>query len=324
MSGCSAKLWDVLGVDILQKFQESFFKLTGFQILFVDNDYLPLMGSTDFTFFCPAIIRKKDMSLSGFCMKCGKIADEKHFEILERQWDEDKPIYLECSTGFLNGVIPIVISGKLLGYCLTAQIFTFHPNMKYIRGEAKVLKLDPDERARLVEKIKVVPREILERICDCLHTILDIIFGIGWQKMELEISKNLFLSIQEELQKAVTAIPEKINSLHHGLGESDKDEGSLHEEFEKLSLEFKALRERVKFYCSSVAALSGIDEDSEEDMKEINTSISTSIQYVRNTCDILKSQFSASLSEDGILYIDEILRKMDELDKENKKAFQIT
>lgn len=67
MDGGSAKLWDVLGVDILQRFQDSFFRVSGFPILFIDSDYFPLIGTTDFSYFCPAIIRKKDMKLSDFC-----------------------------------------------------------------------------------------------------------------------------------------------------------------------------------------------------------------------------------------------------------------
>lgn len=173
------KLSDVIDVDFLQKFQDTFAEATGMASIIVDSKG-PITRPSNFTDFCIKHTRgtKEGYKRCNDCdLKGGKISAAT-----------GEPYLYSCHAGLRDFAAPIIVDGKLVGSVLGGQVLTKTPDIEKFVKTAKELGINEDKYLKALENIKIVPEAQIEAAARILFIVANSISEIGYRNLKL--SKN--------------------------------------------------------------------------------------------------------------------------------------
>lgn len=190
-------LADLVGIEFLQDFQDTFAKTTNVASIMVDDEG-PITKPSNFTDFCIKYTRGSDLGYKR-CNQCdinfGKTAAIT-----------GEPVIYTCHTGLTDFAVPIMLEGKHIASILGGQVLTKKPNKKYFRKIARELGINEDEYIKALGKIKIVPIETVKAAANLLYFVANTISEMSLKNLEL-IKKternNLYRRITETIRSSL-------------------------------------------------------------------------------------------------------------------------
>ncbi len=183
-------LTDLIDLDFLQKFQDSFSAATGFASVTVDTKG-PVTTPSNFTNFCEKFTRKSELGgkrCNQSDMSAGKIAAEK-----------GEPVIYKCHAGLTDFAVPIMLDGEHIGSILGGQTLSNPPNKEYYNKLADLFGLDKEEYFKAAQDLKQIPKENVKAAADLLSLVANSLSEIALKNYKL-IKKNE----EQELYKKIT------------------------------------------------------------------------------------------------------------------------
>ncbi len=107
-------LTDLLDVETLQRFQNSFSDLTGIAAVIADADGIPVTKPTCFSHFCMNIVRQSPRGRKR-CEECDKLGGQQAME-------SGKPSIYTCHGGLVDFAAPLIVEGRFIGSVMGGQV----------------------------------------------------------------------------------------------------------------------------------------------------------------------------------------------------------
>lgn len=127
------KLTDLVDIEFLQEFQDSFVKTMGVSSIFIDIDK-PITKPSNFTDFCSIFVRCSESNL--------KCCDEVHAKWGKIAAEKGETVIYTCPNGLTEFVVPIFVEEIHVGSVIGGQIFLEPPNEEHYREIAGELGVD--------------------------------------------------------------------------------------------------------------------------------------------------------------------------------------
>lgn len=170
-------LSDLIDLDFLQEFQDTFAKAVNVASITVDNKG-SLTKPSNFTDFCIKYTRETEKGLKR-CVECdirwGKLAASR-----------GEPVIYDCHSGLTDFAVPIIVQGQHLGSILGGQVLTSEPNEEHFRRIARELGINEEEYIQALQKIKIVSRESVEAAAKLLFLVANSVSNIALKNLELK------------------------------------------------------------------------------------------------------------------------------------------
>lgn len=234
------KLTDIIDIDFLQKFQDSFAYATNVASLMVDNDG-PITKPSNFTDFCIKYTRGSEIGFKR-CNECdirwGKAAANK-----------GKPVIYNCHTGLTDFAVPIMVDGQHIASILGGQIITKPPNQESFKTIAQELGIDENKYIEALEKIKKVPPGQVKSAASLLFVVANTISELANKNYELMqkdseskklIEKESLLRKIIEISRSSLDIKEVKQGIVNELGKTFKADRCYFRAFDKMRNKFLA------------------------------------------------------------------------------------
>lgn len=184
----SVSLLDIIDLDFLQNFQDSFSKSLNIAIIMVD-DKGPITKPSNFTDFCIRYTRGSELGYKK-CNECdiqaGKAASK-----------EGKPIIYDCHAGLTDFAVPIMLNGNHIASILGGQVLTREPDENQFRKTGNKLGIDEDLYIEELKKIKILSKEQVQSTADLLFIFSNYISELASKNFELKIKSKRELLIRK-------------------------------------------------------------------------------------------------------------------------------
>ncbi|MZP29817.1 chemotaxis protein [Heliobacterium undosum] len=223
-------LKDLIDLDFLQRFQDSFSKAMGMASLTVD-DKGPVTAPSNFTTFCMDLTRNTPEGARR-CNEC----DLKGGKEAART---GRPAIYYCHGGLMDFAAPIVVEGRQIGSMLGGQVLPQPPDEAKFRRLAAELGIDPEIYVAAVRKIRVVPEESIRAAAELLYIVANALSAIGYQK--LQVMKRV-----EEFEEMAVTIRDDADLLYQKVEEVDSQVGNLTMTTDKLKTATETSLKKVK------------------------------------------------------------------------------
>lgn len=193
-------LTDLFEVDVLQRIQDAFSKMTGFASIITDADGKPVTKGSNFTDFCKLYTRQSTLG----CMRCEQ-CDQKGAKLA---LESNASISYRCHAGLLDFAAPIMAGDDMIGCFVGGQILTEPPDVTRIMQVAAELDIDLIGYLQAVINVRVMEREQVESASYFLYTLTDILSSIAYHKYEMH-QANL------EIEKAANLKSDFLANMSH-------------------------------------------------------------------------------------------------------------
>jgi len=165
-------LTELIEVDILQRIQDAFSDMTGFAALTADRNGVAVTRGSHFTDFC-----NYTRQCEAGCQKCEQ-CDKKGTEMTGERGEACSYI---CHAGLVDFAAPIMAHGEIVGCFMGGQVLTEEPDISKVRQVAEELGLDPEKYVEAVKKVKVVPKEGVDRAARFLYVVSDVLSEMAYK-----------------------------------------------------------------------------------------------------------------------------------------------
>lgn len=182
---------ELIGLDVLQKFQDAFSDMTGMAALMTDRNGIAVTEGSNFTDFCMKYTRNSEIG-------------EKRCEVCDRQGAkqallEGKSCAYQCHAGLIDYAAPIMANGEMIGCFIGGQILSEKADIeKYIKI-AKELGIDEEAYIEAVSKVNVVEKEKIDSAANFLYITANILSNIAYNKYMLNIGNDMLKKKNMEL-----------------------------------------------------------------------------------------------------------------------------
>lgn len=167
-------LTDLFEIDMLQRIQESFSKMTGIAALITDSNGTPVTKGTAFTDFCSNYTRKSTLG----CMRCAQC--DKHGAELALKTGASVTYY--CHAGLMDFAAPIMAGDKLIGCFIGGQVLTEPPDITKLMQVAAELDIELINYLQAALKVPVIDKNKVETAAEFLYTLTDALSSIAYHK----------------------------------------------------------------------------------------------------------------------------------------------
>ena len=182
---------DVIDIEMLQNFQDSFAESMDIASITVDRYGIPVTKPSCYADFCSKFIHSNEIG-DERCAKCHKKAGEESVKL-------GKPYIYKCHAGLIDFAAPIIVEGKQIGTILGGQVLTEKPCREKYDELSKELKVDADKFINSLNKVKVTTEENIRSAADVLFITANALSKIGYEELKLKkIYKNLENEILEK------------------------------------------------------------------------------------------------------------------------------
>ncbi|MDD3419114.1 MAG: PocR ligand-binding domain-containing protein [Candidatus Gastranaerophilales bacterium] len=174
------KLSDVIDLDFLQEFQDTFAKAMGVASITLDHQG-PVTAPSNFSDFCEKCVRTTE---EGFkrCNECDLSAGKASFE-------QGKPLIYRCHAGLIDFSAPIIVDGKLIGAMLGGQVLSKSPDVGDFQQIMDVV--GPDVAQKIPEalsNVRILSEDRIEAVAKLMYLVANSLSQIGYKN--LKISRN--------------------------------------------------------------------------------------------------------------------------------------
>ena len=194
------KLTDLVDVEVLQRIQDAFSNMTGMAGLTMDVNGVPVTKGTNFCTFCEKYNRGSEKG-APLCRQCSKHGAEEALR-------EGKSTAYTCHSGLLDFAAPIVADGKLVGCFSGGQVLTEEIDKEACYAHAIELGLDPEEYYAAAKKVKILPRETIDKAATFVYSLAEILSNMAY-------SKYLAYKAKEEIQRSLNMKSDFLANMSH-------------------------------------------------------------------------------------------------------------
>lgn len=176
------KLTDVLDIEILQRVQDAFAKMTGLAIITVDADGAPVTKGSNFCTFCSLYNRQSPLGAFR-CQGCDANGAKLALEA-------GQPVSYTCHAGLVDFAAPILANGTMIGYFVGGQVRTTPPDVAKILQAAREIGVDAIAYLQAAINVPMISQEEIDRASAFLYTIADIISSITYHRYIMHKAKT--------------------------------------------------------------------------------------------------------------------------------------
>ncbi len=191
---------DLIDLNMLQQFQDSFSAATGMASVSVDNEKGSITQPSNFTDFCMKYTRGTDLG-SERCEKCDVEGGKKAAAT-------GRPAVYSCHAGLVDFAAPIVVDGVEIGAILGGQVLDAPPNESYFRRIAREIGVNEEEYINALRKVPIVSRQQIDAAADMLYVFANTISRMGHHNQVLTNETEKFQSLTEDLLENIQSITE--------------------------------------------------------------------------------------------------------------------
>lgn len=193
-------LTDLIEVDILQKIQDAFSRMTGMASLTTDKYGVPVTRGSLFTDFCSKYTRISRVG-NKKCEQCDKLGAEVALKA-------GGSCAYNCHAGLVDFAAPIMVQGQMAGCFIGGQVLLEKPDEDNFRKIAEEIGVNPEEYVEAVRKVRVIEKERVEDVTHSLYAVANALSEIASSKYELHL-KNM------ELEKVSRAKSDFLANMSH-------------------------------------------------------------------------------------------------------------
>lgn len=183
-------LTDLFDVEMLQRIQDAFSKMTGLGALITDANGKAVTKGTNFTNFCKKYVRQSPIG----CLRCEQ-CDKRGAELALKSGSS---ITYYCHAGLVDFAAPIMAGDKMIGCFMGGQVLTEPPDITKIMQVSAEIGVELINFLQSAIEIPIVPRQNVETAADFLYTLTNILSTICYHKymmtqanIEIEKAANL-------------------------------------------------------------------------------------------------------------------------------------
>ncbi|MGN1179719.1 MAG: PocR ligand-binding domain-containing protein [Suilimivivens sp.] len=194
------RLTELVDVDILQRVQDAFSRMTGIAALTTDADGTAVTKGSNFSEFCMKHTRTSPLGCSR-CEKCDKYGAEVALK-------EGKSVTYFCHAGLVDFAAPIMANDKMIGCFIGGQVLSDPPDEDEVRRIAQEIGVEPEEYVLAARKVNIIPKENIDKAAEFLYSIAGIL-------SEITYSRYLVYQANEEIEKAANMKSDFLANMSH-------------------------------------------------------------------------------------------------------------
>ncbi|KNZ40694.1 PocR ligand-binding domain-containing protein [Acetobacterium bakii] len=196
---------DLIDLNVLQQFQDSFSAATGMASISVDNKKGSVTEPSNFTDFCMKFTRGSTEG-NKRCISCDINGGKKAAST-------GKPAVYSCHAGLVDFAAPIIVDGVEIGAILGGQVLDAPPNEDHFRKIAREIGVDEDEYIKALRKITIVPRAQINAAANMLYIFANSISKMGHHNRLLVDETQKFQTISESMFENIGFVSEVVNTF---------------------------------------------------------------------------------------------------------------
>ena len=185
--------------DVIRWLLDSYYKATGFKVIFVDKKGKIFLSSTSDGFLCNFC--KLIQSSSEGEKRCFKSFSNGMLKSAEYGF----PYISRCHTGIIEWTAPFLFEGEFLGCFISGGILMRKPDssfLKEIKKLDKSLGLEESQLEEILKRIKIVSEKKVKAAADILHIMANYLTKMELTDIKLRQEKYIQQArISEEIQK---------------------------------------------------------------------------------------------------------------------------
>ncbi|SMC34911.1 PocR ligand-binding domain-containing protein [Sporomusa malonica] len=228
----TVKLQDIIDMDFLQKFQDTFAESLGVASITVDMEGNPVTKPSNFTRFCMEYTRGSKTGLAR-CMECDRKGGEESART-------NKPAIYDCHAGLVDFGAPIMLEGRQIGSILGGQVLTSVPDEFYYRKVAQEIGVDPDEYIAALREVKQISRKSLESAATMLYLVANTLSKTWYQQHKLKHMAGL-------INDSVIQISATMEELAASASDVSNNQNTLNAEIQNVNIVSGKINEVMDF-----------------------------------------------------------------------------
>ena len=198
---------EMLDLDRLQRLLDAYSAMTGMAAIATNAEGIPITEGSSFTEFCREYTRGSEIGLQR-CENCGKNAAGESFRA-------GQACAYFCHAGLIDYAAPIVANGRLVGCVLGGQVLTAPPEKEHFTKIAREIGVDPEEYWESAQKIRIVPRDYIDKCAAFLQEMADTLSTMAYSRYEIYKSKRKVERASREIEKAANMKSDFLANMSH-------------------------------------------------------------------------------------------------------------
>lgn len=167
------RLTELIEVEILQKMQDAFAKMTGMAALTTDENGAAITEGTNFSTFCTAYCR----SSAAGKKRCEECDRKGALMALENKG----PVSYFCHAGLIDFAAPIMLNGTMIGGFIGGQVLTQKPCHEKMRKIAAEIGVDPEGFLQAADETNIVEKESIEKATEAIYEFAEILTDMAYK-----------------------------------------------------------------------------------------------------------------------------------------------
>ena len=167
-------LTDLFDVEMLQRIQDAFSKMTGMAAIITDAEGTPVTKGANFTDFCQKYTRCSPIG----CLRCQQC--DKHGAELALKVGSSVTYY--CHAGLMDFAAPIMAGDTIIGCFVGGQVLTSPPDITKVMQVAAEIGVDMINYLQSILNVPIVEKSKLDNAALFLYTLTDALSSIAYHK----------------------------------------------------------------------------------------------------------------------------------------------
>lgn len=193
-------LTDLISVELLQKFQDSFSNMTGMAALTTDAEGKPVTEGSNFTEYCMKYTRNTTVGCER-CEQCDRVGAECTAKSGHAE------AYM-CHSGLTDFSAPIMLEGEMIGCFIGGQVLPKAPDKEFIKNVANDIGVEFEPYWEALQKVNIIPQEQIK-------TAADFLFDTAQVLSEIAYGKYLAIKNAEEVERVSNMKTDFLANMSH-------------------------------------------------------------------------------------------------------------
>lgn len=195
-------LLDLFDVEMLQRLQDAFAKMTGLAAIITDASGVPVTNGANFTDFCAKYTRRSAIG----CLRCQQC--DRHGAELALKVGSSVTYY--CHAGLMDFAAPIMAGEKMVGCFVGGQVLTSPPDITKIMQVSAEIDVDLINYLQAALSVPYIKKSKLDNSAYFLYTLTDALSNIAYHKYIIK-EANI------EIEKVATMKSDFLANMSHEL-----------------------------------------------------------------------------------------------------------